>query len=148
MNEKVNKFLLPEDKFMPEMHLRQPGFTYCAWALFTENKDMKKIKDTGDSKYIYQKELDKVYFQYDMAYGDFKDLNRRAFAVMKHLILLKIKNMMDIKEVLLQCFINSLIKKLLVKVLQMKTFLIKNCWKNYTSQLLENLIKGKYTHFL
>ena len=144
MNEKVNKFLLPEDKFMPEMHLRQPGFTYCAWALFTENKDMKKIKDTGDSKYIYQKELDKVYFQYDMAYGDFKDLNRRAFAVMKHLILLKIKNMMDIKEVLLQCFIN----KLLVKVLQMKTFLIKNCWKNYTSQLLENLIKGKYTHFL
>ena len=27
MNEIVNKFLLVGDKFMPEMHLRQPGFT-------------------------------------------------------------------------------------------------------------------------
>ena len=80
MNEKVNKFLLAEDKFMPEMHLRQPGFTYCAWGLFTENKEIKKIKETGDSRYIYQKELDKVCFQHDMAYGDFKDLNRRTFA--------------------------------------------------------------------
>ena len=34
----------------------------------------------GDSRYIYQNELDKVCFQHDMAYGDFKDLNRRTFA--------------------------------------------------------------------
>ena len=40
----------------------------------------KKIKETGDSRYIYQNELDKACFQHDMAYGDFKDLNRRTFA--------------------------------------------------------------------
>ena len=47
MNEIVNKFLLARDKFMPEMHLRQPGFTYSAWGPFTkktkkESKDFKK----------------------------------------------------------------------------------------------------------
>ena len=31
MNEIINKFLLVGDKFMPEMYLRQPGFTYSAW---------------------------------------------------------------------------------------------------------------------
>ena len=39
MNEIVNKFLLGGDKFMPEMHLRQPGFTYSACGPFTKNKD-------------------------------------------------------------------------------------------------------------
>ena len=76
MNAIINKFLLAGDKFMPEMHLRQPLFTYSACGLFTKNKErMKKIKKTGDSRHIYQKELDKAYFQHDMAYGDFKDFN-------------------------------------------------------------------------
>ena len=39
MNEIVNKFLLAGDKFMPEMHLKQPGFTYSACGLFTKNKE-------------------------------------------------------------------------------------------------------------
>ena len=39
MNEIVNKFLLAGDKFMPEMHLRQPGFTYSACGSFTKNKE-------------------------------------------------------------------------------------------------------------
>ena len=60
-------------------------------------------------KYIYQSELDKVCFQYDMAYGDFKHLNRKTFAdkyyAINHLILLKIQNMMDIIVSLLQWFI-------------------------------------------
>ena len=30
MVETVNKFLLAGDKFMLEMHLRQPEFTFCA----------------------------------------------------------------------------------------------------------------------
>ena len=51
---------------MPEVHLRQSGFTYGACGLFTKNKE------TGDSRYIYQNELDEAYFQHDMAYGDFK----------------------------------------------------------------------------
>ena len=75
MNEIVNKFLLAGDRFMPEMHLKQPGFTYSACGPFTKNKErIKKFKETGDTNYIYKNELDKPRFQHDMAYGDFKDL--------------------------------------------------------------------------
>ena len=66
---------------MPEMHLRLPGFTYSSCGPFTKNKEIiKKLKETGYSKYIYQDEVDKACFQHDMAYGDFKDLDRRTFA--------------------------------------------------------------------
>ena len=41
-------------------------------------KKYKTLKETGDSRYIYQKELDKACFQHDMACGDFKDLPRRT----------------------------------------------------------------------
>ena len=45
MNEIVNKFLLAGDKFMPEMHLRQPGFTYSACGPFTKiKKEFKNLK--------------------------------------------------------------------------------------------------------
>ena len=61
------------------MHLRQPGFTYrsCRPLLITK-KESKIFKETGDSKYIYQNELDKACSQHDMAYEDFKDLPRRT----------------------------------------------------------------------
>ena len=63
------------------MHLKQPGFTYSAYGPFTKNKErIQKFKETGDSRYIYRNELDKVCFQHDMAYGDFKDLGRRTAA--------------------------------------------------------------------
>ena len=79
MNEIVNKLLLAGDKFMPEMHLRQPGFTYSACGPFTKNKErIQKFKETGDSQYIYQNELDKAYIQHDMTSGFFKDLTRRT----------------------------------------------------------------------
>ena len=69
------------DKFMPEMHLRQPGFTYSACGSFTKNKErIQKFKQAGDSRYIYRNELDKVCSQYDMACGDFKDLKKRTSA--------------------------------------------------------------------
>ena len=56
------------------MHLRQLGFTYSACAPSTKNKErIKKFKETGDSRYIHQNELDKPCFQHDMAYEDFKD---------------------------------------------------------------------------
>ena len=78
-NEIVNTFLLAGDKFMPEMHLKQPGFTYSACGPFTKNKErIQKFKETGDTSYIYKNELDKACFQHDMAYGDFKDLARRT----------------------------------------------------------------------
>ena len=64
---------------MPEKHLKQPGFTYSACGPFTKNKErIQNFKETGDTSYIYKNELDKVCFQHDMAYGDFKDLARRT----------------------------------------------------------------------
>ena len=45
MNEIVNKFLLPGDKFMPEMHLRQPGFIYSACGSFIHKKTKKEYKN-------------------------------------------------------------------------------------------------------
>ena len=54
MNAIVNKLLLAGDKFMQEMHLKQPGFLYSACGSFTKNKEGKKIKVSRDSRYIYQ----------------------------------------------------------------------------------------------
>ena len=49
MNEIFNKFLLAGDKFLPEMHLKQPGFTYSACGPFTKIKEgTQKFKETGD----------------------------------------------------------------------------------------------------
>ena len=39
MKEIVSRVLLVRDKFMPEMHLKQPGFTYSACGPFTKNKE-------------------------------------------------------------------------------------------------------------
>ena len=81
MNEIFNTFLLAGDKFVPEMHLKQPGFTYSACGPFTKNKErIRKFKETGDTCYIYKNELDKACFQHDVTYGDFKDLKRRTFS--------------------------------------------------------------------
>ena len=61
MNEIVNKFLLAGDKFMAEMHLRQPGFSYSACGHFTKNKErIQEFKETGDSWYISRNELDSL----------------------------------------------------------------------------------------
>ena len=102
MNEIINKFLLAGDKFMLEMDLRQHGFTYSAFGPFTK----KTKNEYKDSRYIYQNKPDKAYFQHDMAYGDFKELPRRTasdkYYMIKHLMLLKIQNILDIKEVFLR----------------------------------------------
>ena len=78
MNNVINKFLLAGDKFMPEMHLRQPRFVYSACGPFTRHKE--RIKDTRDTRYIYRNELDKACFQHDSAYADHKDLVNRTEA--------------------------------------------------------------------
>ena len=73
MNERVNKFLLAGYKFMPEMHLKQPGFTYSAYGPFTKNKQrIQRFIEIEDTNYIYRNELDKACFQHDMAYGNLK----------------------------------------------------------------------------
>ena len=103
MNEIVNKFLLTGNKFMPEMHLKQPGFTYSACDPFTKNKKrIKKFMQTGNTDFICKNELDKACFRHDMAYGNFKDLARRTASdkVLKDkaLKLQKILSMTVIKE--------------------------------------------------
>ena len=71
--------MLVQDKGMAEIHLRELGSTYSVWEQFTKNKEkIKQFKETGGSRYIYQKELDKACCQHDTAYGDFKDLRRRS----------------------------------------------------------------------
>ena len=131
MNELVNKFLLTGDKFMPEVHLRQPGFTYSARGPFKKsNQRIQKFKETRDSRYTYQNELDKACFQHDMAYGDFKDLTRRT-ASDKILWDKAFNNAKNPKydgyqRGLASMVYNLLIKKLLAVVLKMKIFLIIN----------------------
>ena len=79
MNNIINKFSLAGDKFMPEMHLRQPRFVYSACGPFTRHKErIKEFKRTGDTRYIYRNELDKACFQHDSAYADHKDLMNRT----------------------------------------------------------------------
>ena len=81
MNNVINTFLLAGDKFMPEMHLRQPQFVYSACGPFTRHKErIKKFKQTGDTRYIYRNDLDKACFQHDSAYADHKDLINRTEA--------------------------------------------------------------------
>ena len=82
MNLIVNKLLLVGDKFMPEMHLKQPGFTYSACDPFTKNKErIEKFMQTGNTNYIYKNDLDKACFQHNMAYGKSKDLVKSTQSV-------------------------------------------------------------------
>ena len=75
MNEIVNRFLWVGDKFMPEMHSKQLGFTYSACGPFSKNKErVKKIMQTGNTDYIFENDLDKACFLHDMAYDEFKYL--------------------------------------------------------------------------
>ena len=79
MNEIINKLLLVGDKFMPEMHLKQRGFTYSACGSFTINKErIEKIMQTGNTDFIYRNELHKAFFQHNMAYGKSKYLIKRT----------------------------------------------------------------------
>ena len=81
MNNVIYKFLLAGDKFMPEIHLRQPRFVYSAYGPFTRHKvRTKEFKRTDDTRYIYRNELDKACFQHDSAYADHKDLINRTEA--------------------------------------------------------------------
>ena len=155
MNEIVNKFLLAGDNFMPEMQLKQPGFTYSACGLFTKNNQrFQKFKETGDTSYIYKNKLDKACLQHNMAYGDFKDIARRTASDKvsrdKAFNIAKNPKYDGIKEGLLLWFINFSIKSPLrfqinlyqgVLLLMMRLNKIYNKLKNYTKQLLENLKK-------
>ena len=86
MNNVINKFLLAGDKFIPEIHLRQPQFTYNAYNAYNagpftkHDQRIQKFKETGDTNYVYKNELDKACFVHDAAYSDSKDLTKRTIA--------------------------------------------------------------------
>ena len=78
MNNIINKFLLAGDKFMSEMHLRQPQFVYSACGPFTRNKErIKEFKRKGDTRLLYRIELDKACFKHHAAYAKYKDVENR-----------------------------------------------------------------------
>ena len=107
------------------MQLRQTQFTYSVCG-------KQKFKETGSSQNIYQKELDKACVQHDMGYRDFKDLTRRttsnktlrdnAFNIVKN------PNMMGVKGVLFQGFINLLIKKFLIVLVKKEIWETSVLW--------------------
>ena len=129
MNEIINKVLLVQDKFMTETHLTQLGFTYSACGPFTKNKGrMQKFKETEDSRYIYQNQLEKAFFQHDMAYGGFKDLPRRKASdkLLRYKAFNIAKNPKydENQRTLLQLFINCFMKSLLVHTKEQELILI------------------------
>ena len=145
MKEIVNKFLLAGHRFMPEMHLKQPGFTYSACGPFTRNKQrIQKFMQTGDTNYIYKNELDKACFQHDMAYGDFKDLKRRTQSdkVLKEKAFETASNP---KYDGYQRGLASMVYKVFEKelVLKMKLNKINNYLTNFINQLLGSFKKEK-----
>ena len=80
MNKTINKFLSTKDKFMPELHLKQPGFTYSACGTFTKHRErIQGFRETGNLNHLYRNELDKACFAHDAAYSGSKDLEKRLF---------------------------------------------------------------------
>ena len=81
MNKIINKFLLTGNKFMAELHLKQPGFTYSACGPFTKHCErIQKFRGTENLKHLYRNELDKACFAYDAAYSDSKDFAKRTIS--------------------------------------------------------------------
>ena len=104
LNEIINSSLLAGDKLMPQMHLRQPRTTCSAFGSFTKTKaQIQKFKETEDSQYIYQDELDKACFQHGLGHGDFKEIPSTTAAdkhyMKKHLILLEIQVIMVMMDI-------------------------------------------------
>ena len=84
MNNIINKFLLAGDKFMPEMHLRQPQFVYSACGPFNRHRErIKEFKRTGDTRLLYRNDFDKGCFKHDAAYAKYKDVENRLISDQK-----------------------------------------------------------------
>ena len=81
MNNIVNKFLLAGDKFNPELHVRQPGFTYIACEPFLEHCERtEKLRETGQIKHLYRNKLDKFYFAHNTSYSDSNDFAKKTIS--------------------------------------------------------------------
>ena len=77
----IKKFLLTGERFMSELHLKQPGFTYSACGPITKHGErIQKFRETGNLKDLYKNKLDKACFAHDAAYSDSKDLAKRTIS--------------------------------------------------------------------
>ena len=93
------------DKFIPELHLTQPGFNYGACGRFTKQKErIYNFRETVNVKHLYRNELDKACFAHDAAYSDSKDLAKKIFQIRFQIIelmeMLEIGNMMISKSII------------------------------------------------
>ena len=81
INKIIKNVLLTGDKFMPELHLKQSGFTYSACGPFTKHRErIQKFIETGNLKHLHRNELDIASFAHDAGYSDSKDLSRRTIS--------------------------------------------------------------------
>ena len=116
MNEIVNRFLLPGDKFMP-------AFTYSACRPCTKNKQNKaytNLKKQEIHDIFIKTNWTKLAFSMTRLMEIFKTYLKQplvAYCIIKNLLLLKIQNMMNINIDLLQWFIHFLLKGLLMVLL-------------------------------
>ena len=79
MNKIIYTILLFGDEFMPELYLKQPGFTYSTCGPFTKHCERtQKVRETGNLKHFYRNELGKACFAHDAPYSDSKDLWKRT----------------------------------------------------------------------
>ena len=109
MNKIINKFLLTGDKFIPELYLKQPRFTYIACGPFTKHRErIEKFRETGNLKHLHRNKLGKGCFAHHETYSDSKNLAKRtisdkilknrAYGKIALMKLLEIMDRMDIKE--------------------------------------------------
>ena len=79
-NDIINKFLLTDDKFMPELHLWDSKVKkYSDCGPFTKHTErISQFMKDGGLSHIYKNELDKACFQHDMTYNKYKDLKGRT----------------------------------------------------------------------
>ena len=137
MNEIANKFLLAGDKFMAELHLKQPGFTYSTCGLFTKNRERtEKFMKTGNTDFIYRNEFDKACFPHHMAYGKSKDLTKRTQSD-KVLRDKTFKVASDPRYDGFQRGLASMVKNLVEVVLMLNQII--NSQINFRNRLLKNL---------
>ena len=81
MNKVINKFVLTRDKLMPELRLKEPGFTYISCGSFTKHHErIQKFRETGDLKDLQRNELEKACFSHDAKISDSKDLAKRTIS--------------------------------------------------------------------
>ena len=81
MSKINNKFLLTEDKFMPELHLKQPGITDGACESFTKHREkIKRFRETGNLKLLKRNELDRACFAHNAAFSNSKDIAKRTIS--------------------------------------------------------------------